>query len=293
MNGIKLVSFKQATSIDVVRYEDTDRTYSLRRPADFRSLVLLLQKAGLYSEGDGLSYFPYNMTKPWATNRIRLDTETFAEWSAFDDVATFLPRIWVYPRVDGMSPENPPASAGHAGSPTGDDESVATPSTARRARQYEFRTTLREIDGQKLLRCALPGCAVSFSMSMKQSEAAHIIPNYILDIKRRKSSEVYNSIMSAAEFVRGDIDSPRNGMLLCTGHHTTFDSFQWTVNPSTFTVMVSPEADPDQRVLHGQLLDFSHRPESQRPTAKVWAAYHDHVFRDKAALLRAAARVQE
>jgi hypothetical protein len=106
LSRLKIVSFERATEFEVVRYEDIDKTYPpLRRPSDFRSLVARLERCGLYSRlTEGLCYFPHDDMTSWAENRIRLDADSFAAWSECDVDFVRLPRVWIYPRVDGKSP---------------------------------------------------------------------------------------------------------------------------------------------------------------------------------------------
>ncbi len=292
---VKSVSFRPVASFTAVRYEDLDNEVELYCPSSYDDLVSLLQNAKKYSPSDGLCYFPDNRMEAWATNRVRLTEVTFGSWIAYASTHVRLPRIVIYPHVDGKSPEKGPAPS-VLGSPVSDVDSAATRSTDRRARQDEFRDTLIRLDGDKLQRCLVPGCTISFSTGFEQAQAAHIIPNHILDIRRQRKSRnfvVYESIMTSAEFERGHIDLACNGMLLCTGHHRAFDTFQWTVDPETFRIVVREGANPDQGGYRGTVLDFSHRPERQRPTAKVWTAYNEYIYNDKGRSLRAAAKVEE
>lgn len=253
------------------------------RPADLPSLEASLVHAGLFHpDAERLCFFPRDVITPWATNRVRLDADTFAEWSRYDLIFVRLPRVWVYPLVDGKSPEKDPAPA--RSPDTADDRSTATPSTIRQRREEDFRESLLELDGKgsSKFSCLIPGCGV-VDVGEGQVEAAHIIPRRILDFRR--TSDIYKAVLGAAELVRLNIDSPCNGMLLCPSHHVTFDRYQFTVDPATLTLQVDRDADANLQPLAGKPVDFSHRPHIQRPTPQVWAAYNEFVFTDKGARL--------
>ena len=274
------MSFKPVEAITAVRYDRLDRPRELQRPGDFTSLVGRLQAAlGFDPATEG-----NDDVEGWAANRVRLtDEATFGAWMALERTFARLPRVVVYPRVDGRSPEKAPVGPSPA-QPTSPPPSCATPSSTRRARQEEFCADIRELDAP-LGRCLVPGCYVTCSEGdFVGVEAAHIIPHAVLNMSRRQP--LYTSLLGDAGLQRGDIDRPCNGMLLCLAHHKTFDRCLWTVDPNSMAIDVRPGVAGDLLAMVGRRLDFSHRPEPHwRPSRKLWAAYNEFVYRDEGARL--------
>lgn len=275
----------------MVRWEESrDEDDEIWRPTDFSDLLDKLQAASLYTgASDVLYYFPRDIVQ--LSNRVKLTEASFAEWESLDLSLARLPRIWVYPRADGGSPEKPPARAAEA-SPKREDDSAVTPSEQRLTREKAFKDILRTMDGE---RCLFPGCPVhNLSGSASVVEAAHIIPRYILNIRKYNTSELYNSILKTAEFSRLDIDTPSNRMLLCSNHHAAFDSFQWTVDPPSGTILCrSGKIAATLGYKKGGKLDFSHRMGRQRPPQSVWTSYYNHVYDDFGKALKKAANYKE
>ena len=93
--------------------------------------------------------------------------------------------------------------------------------------------------------------------------------------------------MKTAGLTNSDLDSPRNGMLLCGAHHRRFDKYKWTVDAGTFGVIERTETGSVEMVAQ-TMMDFSHRLEHHRPPARLWNAYNTHIFADEGEALKAA-----
>lgn len=193
--------------------------------------------------------------------------------------------LW-FARPGGKSPEKEPLSVAIDDKPSTGVASSA--SSKRRLLQDVFRQALRVMDKQ----CCVPGCPHVFDDSFDGAEAAHIIPNCILDVSNKGPGSFYAKVMSTAKFSYTDIDSPRNGMLLCLLHHTTFDRYRWTLEPmkeshDRFRIVVRDANKALKKQLNGKVMDFSRRWDTQRPTAAVVNTYNFFIYRDEGKKLRA------
>lgn len=275
----------------VSRYADIGKVYDLRRPSDFAGLVSTLELARLFRPGDGICYFVGDEMSSWG-DRIKVKTpDDFAGWLREGRVFTNLPRLIIYPRDDGVSPAKGPSQVKVT------DDNKSTSSSKRRILQDDFRMSLRSMDS----RCVFPGCPKEFrdasgNPTFDEAKAAHIISNALVDARQKDEGSFYYNITRAAEIGRVEIDTARNGMLLCSGHHDTFDKYRWTIDPDMFDLVVSEDASQDYKNLLtaaaaiGETLkvNFNHRQEGFRPTRQIWRAYNTYVYSDKGARLDAA-----
>ncbi len=106
-------------------------------------------------------------------------------------------------------------------------------SVLRTLRERRFSAVIREVYHEK---CSL--CAVGYRLKGRTLalEAAHVIP-------------------VSANGVMGDV---RNGLLLCSNHHTLFDAFAWTFDKS-YEVIVTSDPEFRRTALANHLLTWEGR----------------------------------
>ncbi len=282
---LKQVSFGAPPRVGtarVLRWDEegtADRT--IWRPNTYLNLVTALSSINLSRDGDVLYFFPGDHIELNAGNRVKLDEGGFAAWQSSDAFEPTLPRIWVYPAVDGKSPDRAPRGGLERRVQEGESASGQTVSSRSSGRpdQAQFRLALRGLDRK----CPAPGCLVEYDASFDQADAAHLLPSRLMDLP--KDHELYQSTLRLSGLFRSDIYSPRNGILLCKSHHATFDRFQWTVTDGKVEVAVG--ADSGIQEMAGLPFDLKRMP-AQTPPADVWKAYITLIFADNGAALMTA-----
>ena len=162
--GLRAVTFEPRPVIffRAVHYNNFDsKGVKLRRPLDFSHMKRLLNTALLFDPAnEGLTYVPNDSPGAWASNRVRItDEASFRIWMDLEHSYAELPRVVVYPRVDGVSPDKAPPQT--PGAPTSGSSvgSASTTHSAREALQAEFCNEIRGLDGRRGL-CIVPTCTV-------------------------------------------------------------------------------------------------------------------------------------
>lgn len=114
-----------------------------------------------------------------------------------------------------------------------DPSPLPVQSALRKIRERRFGSLIRELYHQK---CSL--CSVGYQLRGRTLavEAAHVIP-------------------LSANGVVGDV---RNGVLLCSNHHTLFDAFAWTFDKD-YHVVVTVEREFRQSALANHVLGWEGR----------------------------------
>jgi hypothetical protein len=300
------VSFAPPT-IFTTRWDGPGDITELRRPSDFSfaglcSLLARPRSISFDASKDALYYFVEDIINLEERKKLASDSN-FAEWVALSETFNKLPCVWVYPKTsDAPSPEQAPRHHGASKHEDG-DSSRGTPSSpgSQAARIASFKSTIVEMDKM----CVAPDCGKMYTdESSSLFEAAHIIPHALH--KYRDSMAL--GILGRACMTKLDLDTPRNGMLLCLEHHTLFDRLRWTTDPASGLVVtqgpstaaisaaeaanssVAATEDTAARLLanmQGKPLDFSHRTSPQRPLPEFWAGYYSAIYEDKGAAWQA------
>jgi len=91
-----------AVLVHIRRYEQWDYRCKANLPTDWNHAQLILTACGFMVDDEGCCYFPDDDPGHWAERRVPLNSQ--ASFDTFLASPGMRPAIWVYPRVDGVSP---------------------------------------------------------------------------------------------------------------------------------------------------------------------------------------------